>query len=42
MIDDFKTHAKYEAALGIIRAKITGAASNILTNIKQRIILKQY
>lgn len=34
MIDAFKKHPKYEAALGIIRAKITGAASNVLTNNK--------
>lgn len=34
MIDSFQTHPKYEAALGIIRAKITGAASNVLTNNK--------
>lgn len=32
MIDHLKTHPKYEAALGIIRAKITGAASDTLTN----------
>lgn len=32
LIDAFKTHAKYEAALGIIRAKIVGAASDILIN----------
>lgn len=32
MIDKFMTHPKYEAALGIIRAKITGPASNVLTN----------
>lgn len=32
MIERFKTHPKYEAALGIIRAKITGAASDTLTN----------
>lgn len=34
MIDEFKKHVKYEAALAIIRAKITGAASNVLTNNK--------
>lgn len=34
MIEDYKTHPKYEAALGIIRAKITGAASDALTNNK--------
>lgn len=34
MIRNFIQHPKYEAALGIIRAKITGAASNILTNNK--------
>lgn len=34
MIHDFKTHPKYEAALGIVRAKITGAASNVLINNK--------
>lgn len=32
MIEAFKTHPKYEAALGIIRAKITSAASDILIN----------
>lgn len=32
MIHDFKEHPKYEAALGIIRAKITGPASNVLIN----------
>lgn len=32
MIDHLKEHPKYEAALGIIRAKITGAASDALTN----------
>lgn len=34
MIDAFKTHPKYEAALGIIRSKIRGSASNVLTNNK--------
>lgn len=34
MIEPFTNHAKYEAALGIIRAKITGAASDVLTNNK--------
>lgn len=34
MIDGLKTHPKYEAALGIIRAKIIGAASDVLTNYK--------
>lgn len=34
MIENLKGHPKYEAALGIIRAKITGAASNVLTNNK--------
>lgn len=34
MIDNCKAHAKYEAALGIIRAKITGSASDVLTNNK--------
>lgn len=34
MIDRYKTHPKYEAALGIIRARITGAASDALTNNK--------
>lgn len=34
MIKNFKTHIKYEAALGIIRAKITKAASDILINNK--------
>lgn len=32
MIDHLKSHPKYEAALGIIRAKITGSASDTLTN----------
>lgn len=32
MISRFKTHPKYEAALGIIRAKITKVASDILIN----------
>lgn len=31
-IEEFKTHPKYAAALSIIRAKITGAASDILIN----------
>lgn len=31
-ISDFKTHPKYAAALSIIRAKITGTASDILIN----------
>lgn len=31
-IEAFKSHPKYEAALGIIRAKITNAASDILIN----------
>lgn len=31
-IEDFKTHPKYAAALAIIRAKITGPASDILIN----------
>lgn len=31
-IDAFKTHPKYAAALSIIRAKITGTASDILIN----------
>lgn len=34
MIENFKTHPKYEAALGIIRSKITGPASDVLTNNK--------
>lgn len=34
MILEFKSHPKYEAALGIIRAKITGAASDVLINNK--------
>lgn len=34
MIDAFKTHPKYEAALGIIRAKITKTASDVLNNNK--------
>jgi hypothetical protein len=33
-INAFKKHPKYEAALGIIRSKITGAASNVLINNK--------
>lgn len=32
MIDQFQKHPKYEAALGIIRAKIIGPASDVLTN----------
>lgn len=32
LINNFKTHPKYEAALGILRAKITGTASDILIN----------
>lgn len=32
MIERFKAHPKYEAALGIVRAKIVGAASDTLTN----------
>lgn len=34
MIENFVTHPKYEAALGIIRSKITGSASDVLTNNK--------
>lgn len=34
MISNFKTHPKYEAALGIIRSKITGPAADVLTNNK--------
>lgn len=34
IIDEFKDHPKYEAALAIIRAKITGAAADVLTNNK--------
>lgn len=34
MIEDHKTHPKYEAALGIIRSKIVGPASDVLTNNK--------
>lgn len=34
MIGELKTHPKYEAALGIIRSKITGPASDVLTNNK--------
>lgn len=34
LIERFKPHPKYEAALGIIRAKITGPASDVLTNNK--------
>lgn len=34
MIENFSAHPKYEAALGIIRAKITGPASDVLTNNK--------
>lgn len=34
MIESFKTHPKYEAALGIIRAKITKVAPDILINNK--------
>lgn len=32
LIENLKTHPKYEAALGIIRAKISGIASDILIN----------
>lgn len=32
LIDQYTAHPKYEAALAIIRAKITGAASNVLLN----------
>lgn len=32
IINGFKTHPKYEAALAIVRAKITGAAADVLTN----------
>lgn len=32
MIEHFKTHPKYEAALGIIRSKVTKTASDILIN----------
>lgn len=34
IIRDYQTHPKYEAALSIIRAKITGTAADILTNNK--------
>lgn len=34
IINDFKDHPKYEAALAIVRAKITGAAADVLTNNK--------
>lgn len=34
MIESFKGHAKYGAALAIVRAKILGAASDALTNNK--------
>jgi hypothetical protein len=34
MIHEFKKHPKYEAALAIIRTKITGEASNVLINNK--------
>lgn len=34
IIDNFRKHPKYEAALAIIRAKITGAAADVLTNNK--------
>lgn len=34
IIDAFRRHPKYEAALGIVRSKITGAASNAITNNK--------
>lgn len=32
LIEEFESHPKYEAALGIIRAKITNTASDILIN----------
>lgn len=34
IIDDFKDHPKYEAALAIVRAKVTGSAADVLTNNK--------
>lgn len=34
IIKEFTDHPKYEAALAIIRAKVTGAAADILTNNK--------
>lgn len=34
IIEKFKKHPKYEAALAIVRAKIVGNASNVLTNNK--------
>lgn len=34
IIDAHKKHVKYEAALAIIRSKITGAAADVLTNNK--------
>lgn len=34
IINKFKDHPKYEAALAIVRAKITGSAANVITNNK--------
>lgn len=34
VIRNFRTHPKYAAALGIIRARVTGPASDVLTNNK--------
>lgn len=34
IIDRFKKHVKYEAALAIVRAKVTGTAADVLTNNK--------
>lgn len=34
IIKEFQQHPKYEAALAIVRAKITGAAADVLTNNK--------
>lgn len=34
IINDFKDHPKYEAALAIVRAKVTGSAADVLTNNK--------
>lgn len=34
IIREFQTHPKYEAALAIIRAKVTGRAADVLTNNK--------
>lgn len=34
LIEKFKDHVKYEAALAIVRAKITGTAADVLSNTR--------